>query len=453
MISKDSLEKQLANIRVKRLTAAEKDRQRNYLLTNLPPQQARAKWFLLLNTRAMVQIILAILIVLGGSIATVKAADSAKPGDLLFPLDRAWEEVRIALAPASKKTELELEFAQERVKEVASLVDELSPSSTSAGSQSGVDSSATPTAKFATPTSAVIPPGEGQKKLERALAVTWQQLLEVKGGLSKDQQELIQPLLDELAGVLQALPAGSRLKVEVDKGGQEVEIEVKGDDGKRQVEFKIEKDGKKVKIESSSNESEDDYSDDHQSDDQDSSTDESDQTDTNETLLGKIEVKIKTNKSEIEIKWNNGREEKLELNKTSLSDLLSYLAEKYNIPPEEIKAKWKIEYEESPDHSFDQSDDDQYEEDEHSSKDKEGSGPSSTSTASRVYSIEVKVEGSHSKIEVKAEQGEEKIYSDLTDYEQLVDWLAARYQMSKEEIKNKMKFEVEDDKSEDHREE
>ncbi len=447
MNRKSNLEKQLANIRVKRLTAAEKDRQRDYFLANLPSQQTEAKWLLLLNTRVMAQIILTILIVLGGSIATVKAADNAKPGDLLFPLDRAWEEVRIALAPDSKKTELELEFAQERVREVASLVSELSSSSTGNNSQTTAKS-VTSTPKFTTPTSTSVFSGREQKKLEKALAATWQQLLKVKTDLSKDKQDLIQPLLDELARVLESLPAGSYLKVEVDNDGQEVEIEVKEGNRKREVEFKIEKDGKKMKIESRDRELDRDYSNDNQVDERENQDQGDDQINSKEVLLSKIEVKIENNKSEIEIKWNNGQEEKIKLNQTNLSDLLSYLSGKYNISPEEIQAKWKVEYQNLSNNSFDELDKDQ--DDERQSSFQDGGGViSSTSTASQVYSIEIKVKGDYSEIEVKSDQGEEKINSNLIDYNQLVEWLSKLYQISKEELKSKIKFEVDDEQQQD----
>lgn len=66
-------------------------------------------------------VIIAVLGVGGG--ATVVAADNAKPGDLLFPLDTAIENIRVNLA-TSPETEVALrtQFAAERVAEVEDLL-------------------------------------------------------------------------------------------------------------------------------------------------------------------------------------------------------------------------------------------------------------------------------------------------------------------------------------------
>ena len=47
--------------------------------------------------------------------STIVATDSAKPGDLLFPVDIAIENVRIIIAVNEKKDELRIKFAGERL--------------------------------------------------------------------------------------------------------------------------------------------------------------------------------------------------------------------------------------------------------------------------------------------------------------------------------------------------
>lgn len=61
---------------------------------------------------------------LAGGAATVVAADQAKPGDLLYPVDTAVENVRLALARTEEQITLRQQFAEERLKEVKALVEE-----------------------------------------------------------------------------------------------------------------------------------------------------------------------------------------------------------------------------------------------------------------------------------------------------------------------------------------
>lgn len=65
-------------------------------------------------------IIIAILIALGGGTATL--ANSAKPGDALYPVDQLIEQIREKLATSPEtKTQLLAQFADERVAELAKL--------------------------------------------------------------------------------------------------------------------------------------------------------------------------------------------------------------------------------------------------------------------------------------------------------------------------------------------
>lgn len=67
-------------------------------------------------------IALVILLGLGG---TVAVADDARPGDLLFPIDRAAEETRLSLTSnVEAKADLRARFAEERVAEFEEIVAE-----------------------------------------------------------------------------------------------------------------------------------------------------------------------------------------------------------------------------------------------------------------------------------------------------------------------------------------
>jgi hypothetical protein len=74
-------------------------------------------------SKPMSYLALLLVLVLGAS-GTVAASESAKPGDLLFPIERASEQLRLSLASDDKKAELENRFLDERFAELATLFDE-----------------------------------------------------------------------------------------------------------------------------------------------------------------------------------------------------------------------------------------------------------------------------------------------------------------------------------------
>lgn len=60
-----------------------------------------------------------------GSVATVTAADKAKPGDILYPLDTSVENIRLAVATSSdSEIEIRTEIASERINEIKQLLQE-----------------------------------------------------------------------------------------------------------------------------------------------------------------------------------------------------------------------------------------------------------------------------------------------------------------------------------------
>lgn len=76
-----------------------------------------------LHTKSMIPIILAIAILFSAT-GTVAASDSARPGDFLFPVDRAVENIRLSLATEEGKTDLRIKYADERLREFDSVVDD-----------------------------------------------------------------------------------------------------------------------------------------------------------------------------------------------------------------------------------------------------------------------------------------------------------------------------------------
>lgn len=78
---------------------------------------------LIMTPMPFAPIFLALLLLVSGSVAVTAASDSALPGDALYPVDRAVENVRLQLATsADAKAKLQVKFAGERFDEAQKAV-------------------------------------------------------------------------------------------------------------------------------------------------------------------------------------------------------------------------------------------------------------------------------------------------------------------------------------------
>jgi hypothetical protein len=89
---------------------------------------------------------LALTLIFGITAGTAFAADNAKPGDTLFPIDRALENLQLSIAPVTKQNELKMKFALERVSEVKDVLEEVAVNKTATEIKAS-DSEETPNTK------------------------------------------------------------------------------------------------------------------------------------------------------------------------------------------------------------------------------------------------------------------------------------------------------------------
>ncbi len=73
------------------------------------------------KSRVLVATMLIMVLSAGG---TVAAAESAKPGDVLFPVEQATEQIRLTLATTEGRNALEAHFLEKRFREIDELVNE-----------------------------------------------------------------------------------------------------------------------------------------------------------------------------------------------------------------------------------------------------------------------------------------------------------------------------------------
>lgn len=74
-------------------------------------------------SKSMTPFVIALMIIVGAG-GTVAAAESSRPGDVLFPLEQATERVRLAVASEAKADALRTQFASERLAELQAILDE-----------------------------------------------------------------------------------------------------------------------------------------------------------------------------------------------------------------------------------------------------------------------------------------------------------------------------------------
>lgn len=123
MEKKNNIEKVLEGIRVKNLSQAEKV-QLWYEVSSTLEKPAYYQFSLLdILTKKPMLIPIAIFAALFlGAGATVAASDGARPGDLLFGIDRTVEDIRLKLADDDKRNDLRVIFSEERIKEIEDIV-------------------------------------------------------------------------------------------------------------------------------------------------------------------------------------------------------------------------------------------------------------------------------------------------------------------------------------------
>lgn len=186
-------------------------------------------------------------ILVAGMGATVLAADAAKPGDFLFPIDIASEKVQLAISFGEDKNKLKIKFAKERLEEVK-VVLKLSLIYGGGASDSS-DSTATSTDTVATST-----PGKSQtkknskpdfrkiEKVEFALFSALEHLEQTKNELGEEDNTYAVEALGEVINTLNKLAEDhvvnlEKVKIEIKDNGAKIKIEISSNELKAKFKF------------------------------------------------------------------------------------------------------------------------------------------------------------------------------------------------------------------------
>ncbi|OHA92027.1 MAG: hypothetical protein A3J09_00825 [Candidatus Zambryskibacteria bacterium RIFCSPLOWO2_02_FULL_51_21] len=116
----DQLKRILKDLKFRNLSLSESDAVWQRISSRMEPQSLFSLIALQINRKNMIPLLIGALIFASAG-GTVAASNSAVPGDVLFPVDRAVENFRLAIA-GNGKAKLEVKFAEERLDEVDKLI-------------------------------------------------------------------------------------------------------------------------------------------------------------------------------------------------------------------------------------------------------------------------------------------------------------------------------------------
>jgi hypothetical protein len=218
-------------------------------------------------------------VVFGLTTSSVFAAESSKPGDLLYPVDRAWENVQLTLSPASQQNTLKMNFALERVEEVREILKEVAAQRTATsikkaslvltgenntitttsiskaqteeitkpenedGVLSGVTTTATTTEVIGTTTTNTTLSNDNKKRIETALGTALSYLGDTKEEMvkqgDKEAVSYINFMFDQLNDQIETLPNDTTFNVDLSQSKKTVAFEVVSKDNKTTVQATV----------------------------------------------------------------------------------------------------------------------------------------------------------------------------------------------------------------------
>ena len=258
---------------------------------------------------------LLVLILIGSSIVTVVAADSAKPGDILFPIDIAVEKIQLVFSSNKKKDELRIKFAKERVSEVKIILSfGMSDSSSNNSNQSTTSTDQNTTSTDSQNTTSTSPQGSGGnsnfQQAETAFVIALEQLEEAKSKLEEKENTIAVAVIDQIISELTDLAQDHvdelekfEAKIKIGKDDQiKIKIKASSDKLKTEFKFKQKKGGDDVKITYSVKAKKDKHRDDYDEDDNDNDDNTTSTPDTIAPVISNINSSVSTNTANIS--WN-----------------------------------------------------------------------------------------------------------------------------------------------------
>lgn len=343
------------------------------------------------RTRTMAALLVALAIVLGTS-GTVLASEQAKPGDTLFPVDRATEKIRLALASTEVRVRLQAQFNEERLAELREIIEE----------ERAVDN----TSASSTTNAIIVVNDDGEARIGAAVQVLLNYIEDTDESVNREA--FLSALLRQVdavkvAGRLEGANSASDDKARIQIKDNRIEVR---EDGYR---VRIDDDGEiRIKLDDDRAEgghrSDDDEEDDD--DDQDSATFEAEADVFFDTTL--IEVEINDHKSTFETTANTKEE------------VIVEISARYNLERSVVESGLNFEIEDRASRNQDAKRDDSQDEEWHDSGDDDDDDHDDgdddhedDGEAARIEKFEVRVEGMTAQVQVEYGDDEKLEYETL----------------------------------------
>ena len=319
-----------------------------------------------LRIRIMIGLIIAVVLALGVG-GTVQVADNARPGDALFGVDQAVENLQLKLAGDEKEARLRVKFAQERVTEIDDLMDD-EDKKTQASDQSDESESEDTSEE------------EGLSEEEQGeIEVGIESALNLLSGLEEQEGENaeIAGIVERLNSFFTSLPAGASVEVLGDKlriefkdeaTGEEVKVKVDEKNDRLKTEIRTEEGRIKIEIKNGTLEIKSKVEDD--SDDDESSS---------KSGLEEAEAKIFGDKTIVEVEVNDEKTTFTTSANTREAIIAAIIAKLPGLTSGKVEAVLKVEIEgaDEDEDSDEEGDNDKDDDLEDEDEDNSGSGKDS----------------------------------------------------------------------------
>ena len=319
--------------------------------------------FYSLTYKPMYAIIVAITLLVGGSGATVAAANNARPGDLLFKLDTAVERVQMAVAKQEKKVELRAKFAAERAAEAEELIEEVDDAQKK---QMAEISTSTKDNTDGTDEEDEEPSTRASFAAKHAIDKLAEVKIELEAKGNDVAANAIAETIIRLETKLERLPEQSRARVFIDNDGNRIKVRIKD-------ENRIGNESRDVK----------------------------DEEKTEETMvITDIDVTVRGDIAYVKVTYSNGRKQEYQTTFASRVDIIASIANKLDVNEQRVENYLKLKYEDVDDNDTNENSD--------SGENDESSIIDDLLSAPTVRKIEVNMNGDVAKVEATYSNGREK---------------------------------------------
>jgi hypothetical protein len=333
---KDKLEKALSQISFRELSGEEMNLGWQKIATGQSPTLLA----LIIRRKIMFASIIVTLVLALGIGGTVVTADNASPGDTLFGVDRAVENLRLRLASNEKKNELRIRFADERVREVEKI------------SRKEESSEADVSLRLSI---------RDKENVTLGVNVALDLLDDISDSLNEEETAKMELIAEKLNKYLEDLPEDVRIDLRVDTEKDRARLDLRSEEGRIRVkikdgEIKIkEKEGEDRDGDGRREESDDDGDDEDKdenrsgrSGDDDRDEEEGDDSREDSENALEIEADVFTNETVVKIERQDKKSSFTTPAKTRVGIISAIRAKFPELTEAEIEAVLEIELEDRP---------------------------------------------------------------------------------------------------------